>query len=478
MNRFFLDTRELDFSPPKRAFARFDQSEPVDLAEAEEAVVAFEAVDLDWLIASPDFERPGFEMRWRDYWRHLPERTKPDRNPFEHTPIYRFEISTKRGEQFFQEVEKYQFEPRWKMFEQSPDGAFQVDVFGGLFTGPLAASYNVAEVPSDIQQRLDIAFDMQTWPTAEDGSIADALRSATAADYLAVYDIGQGSANGLLDSARIPRLYFDLGCGVYRNAHTTPTPLRYCWSADPPIVLSHWDADHWAGANKDTNALTRTWIAPRQTIGPVHSGFANAIIQAGGSILIWGSAGPATVTMGGSQRPMSISKCTGHGRNGSGLAVTVEDKHTNRSWLLTGDAGYHELPQPLPANLSAVVVPHHGADMGPKGQPPSPLSSAKYLRLLYSFGDGNKHGRTSVQHPTRNAVNRHQQSGWQHGTWTNVATPGTTIAGQDVVATAIHQAGHQGGVIVGWSQPPNPSATPCGAVLGQPANCSISLDQN
>ncbi|WP_422001154.1 hypothetical protein [Reyranella sp.] len=481
MNRFFLDTRELGFEPPQRAFARFDQSEPVETTEADEALVAFEAVDADWLRHAPAFEPaapPAFSRRWAAYWRHIAEPTRPPDDPYAETPIFRLETTIGRDRPLFDELAKYGHEPRWKMFERAPDGPYEVDVFGGLFTAPIAARYHVHDVPQPTEALLDIVFDMDTWPDATDDDIENALRSSAAADYLAVYDIGQGSANGLLDGSREPRLYFDLGCGVYRNAHTTPTPLRYCWSADPPIVLSHWDSDHWAGANKDTNALGRTWIAPRQKIGPIHSGFANGILQAGGRILVWGPTGAATITVGGSGRPVSISRCTGSGRNGSGLAVTVEDTHTNQGWLLTGDAGYHELRQPPAANLSAVVVPHHGADMGSRSQPPSPGAAAAYQRLLYSFGDGNRHGKTGVQHPTANAVNVHHAAGWHHGTWQGTAAPGHTVAGHDVVATAAHQAGHLGGVIVGWSAAPNLSAAHCGAVLGTPATCSLSLDQN
>lgn len=481
MNKFFEDTSELRFEPPARAFARFDQSEPIDLTEAEEALVAFEAVDAQWLLDWWGFdggqESGKLRDRWAAYWQQIDGRRRlPADDLFSDMPIYRFEMTVRRGEQIFHEVEKYQEDPRWMLFTRSPDAQQKIDVYGGLFTAPIAAPYKVEYAPGKYERALNIVFDMDTWPDAGSKDIHDALQPSASADYLAMYDIGQGSANALLDTGRLPRLYFDLGCGVYRNAHTAPTPLRYCWSQQPAIVLSHWDADHWAGANKDQAALRHTWLAPRQSIGPVHAGFANRILQSGGRIMIWGPGSGQSVALHAGQRSVELSRCLGSGRNGSGIAMYVDDSHTDRSWLLTGDAGYHEISMALRLNLAAVVVPHHGAMMHPHSQPPLP--NAGYRRLLYSFGPDNKHGATNVQHPTANAVALHAAAGWRHGTWPTHPPPGITQANGDVLATAKHPGQHLGGAIVGWAVAPNPSATACGAVFGAPQNCSISLDQS
>jgi hypothetical protein len=209
----------------------------------------------------------------------------------------------------------------------------------------------------------------------------------------------------------------------------------------------------------------------------VHANFANSIVQVGGRVLIWGNAQRSMTTRSGS-RQVTISRCLGTGRNGSGLVLIAEDQRTNQSWLLTGDAGYHELSMAPPSNLSAVVIPHHGATMNRKSVPPAPGGSIGNRRLLYSFGSGNKHGRTALQHPTAQAVALHQSNGWNQGAWKAAAIPGNVLAGGDVVSTATHPNGHLGGVIVSWIGPPNPSPIPCGAILGQPQSCSISLDQS
>ena len=58
----------------------------------------------------------------------------------------------------------------------------------------------------------------------------DALR----ADAAAVYDVGQGNANALLESSGMPVLYYDLGGGVLGNRHTFPSPSATCTSTGIP----------------------------------------------------------------------------------------------------------------------------------------------------------------------------------------------------------------------------------------------------
>lgn len=479
MNQFFDDKPDYRFEPPQAVFARFEQSEPVDLRDAEDAVVAFEAVDANWLLRWErfDYKRPGaLETHWAAYWKDLGRSSPVESDAFADIPIYRFEFTTPRGGPFFDEVEKFETDPRWFLFIRDDHG-LPMDVFGNLFAAPVTAQYNVSLAPDEVAPGLDTVFDMGVWPDASEADIRAAASAARSSDFLGVFDIGQGSASALLDGSRQPELYFDLGCGVYRNANTSPTPLRFCWTNRPPVVLSHWDADHWAGGLKDPSALPRTWVAPRQSIGPVHAGFANSIVQAGGRVLIWGNAQQSVTTRSG-PRQVTVSRCLGTGRNGSGLVLTAEDQRTNQSWLLTGDAGYHELSIALPSNLSAVVIPHHGATMNHKSVPPAPGGSIGNRRLLYSFGSGNKHGRTAVQHPTAQAVALHHSHGWNQGAWRAATIPGNVVAGGDVVSTATHPNGRLGGVIVSWIGPPNPSPTPCGAILGQPQSCSISLDQS
>lgn len=244
----------------------------------------------------------------------------------------------------------------------------------------------------------------------------------------------------------------------------------------PPLVLSHWDSDHWAGAQHDRHALTRTWVAPRQPLGPTHTAFANNILKNGGRLLIWPSGPtqpPITWQINPAQQ-LTIGRCSGSDRNGSGLAMRIDDRSSAslRHWLLTGDAGYHQLPFPLSGDVVAAAVPHHGATMPEARSVPGRPSSA-YARLVFSFGPGNQHGSQPVGHPTSYAVQTHEDNGWDVGTWSGQATPGDTVAGGDVLATAKHTSSHLGGCIAGWTSAPTPIRRPCRGV-----GCTTELLQS
>ena len=165
---------------------------------------------------------------------------------------------------------------------------------------------------------------------------------------------------------------------------------------------------------------------------------------------------PSTTSLGwaGQDQNFELRRCVGTDRNGSGLALIVEDRRSQRGWLLPGDAGYNYIPGPIPADLAAVIVPHHGADMGTASVPPQ-NSGNSYSRLLYSFGPGNAHGRSAVRHPTQAAVNAHIGAGWAHGGW-SPPPPGVNPAGQPVLATASHPTTHEHGIAVGWGGAPAP----------------------
>lgn len=216
--------------------------------------------------------------------------------------------------------------------------------------------------------------------------------------------------------------------------------------------------------------MKRTWIVPRQTIPPGHVAFADSIIKSGGRLLLWPPGqSPITVPLGNNQT-LTIGQCTGRERNGSCLAIRVDDKNHGETlhWLATGDAGYDEIPFKLAGRIAAMTVPHHGAKMMKNKAIPAP--AANYARLLYSFGPGNAHGRTHVRHPTAVSVTEHQANGWDPGTWRSPTQPGSTIAGADVLATAVHSSTHLGGVVAGWFTPPSPSPQPCSG-----SQCTIDI---
>src|SRR5229473_4093727 len=181
--------------------------------------------------------------------------------------------------------------------------------------------------------------------------VISAALSGRASSYLAVYDVGQGNCNALCDSA--PTWYFDFGGGCLWNARTYPVPLRFCFKYNPPIVLSHWDFDHWFSAAKNDRAKAALWIVPRQTIGPRTWKFA-AELYLKGSFRVWGGIDRVAVPDG------EIVRCTGpeSDKNSSGLAAVVSLKAG--TGLLPGDAAYSRIPK-CPNTLSALVAMHHGS---------------------------------------------------------------------------------------------------------------------
>ncbi len=244
-----------------------------------------------------------------------------------------------------------------------------------------------------------------------------------------------------------------------------PSGLSFCTCDTPTVLMSHWDADHWAAATLDSKLLQLTWVVPRQSISHTHTAFGNNILRAGGRILVVGTA-PPPICRSTSGQILHLRRCTGADRNGSGLALIVEDTASNRGWLLTGDAAYNQIPGPLPVDLAAVIVPHHGAAMGTASIPPPP-SGHQYSRLLYSFGPDNKHGRGTppIQHPTQSAVSVHTAAGWTHNGW--ITPPGFATANAPVLATATHKISHESGIAVGWTSTP-----PVNPLSGHVGSCS------
>lgn len=482
MNKIFSPNGMGWPSFPKRSYGKLDQIEPLNAGVSERAgTFSLDVVDAGWsefaIGGSFDLSNPTLlQSVVSDYWAFLFRRGPPQTDPYDSAPVYRIEITSSPGDAWYKELVNLS-EEEWVLIELEGDGRHDADVFGALLQAiPVPARLKRITRAIPQTSALNVIFSPDTWPNAETADIQDALSKTPALEYLVGLDVGQGAAIGLADANEDIHMYFDLGGGVYRNAPTRPNPLRFCWRMNSPIVLSHWDADHWSGESSDPHALPRTWIAPRQNMTTTHILFVNRMLKAGGTLLMWGAAAPSTisVTIAGSHT-LELRRCTGptNKRNGSGIAAVVEHFATRNQWLLTGDAGYHEIGT-HPSSPVAIVVPHHGADMGTSSVPPG--KPASYTRLFYSFGPGNRHGRhPGVQHPTSAAMAAH--SYWNHGSWT-AASPGNSVAGGEILASASHPGSHLNGVVMGWSSaPPVPlSSFPCTTPGG--CTCTVTMTQS
>jgi len=499
MNPHFRGYEYLPQPNLHRAYARLDHIETQ--AASGHFLLAFDLVDADWLDNQGaqnrifDMDHPERRSKAWKKWEKKPRHNA--QNPFDTMPVFRLELEVRHGESLdeffrlpdplndrFRLLERVDFlEKSWFEFEvfndKQPDSS-QADLYASMFT-PSAPVYIKGKMPSHQKgTALTGIFSLTHLPKLPKKDFEDLL-SDKEADLLAVYDVGQGNANAILSEGRIPTLYYDLGAGVYRNQRTTPYPLAFCFTAKPPIVLSHWDADHWAGAyafvvGDKYPALERTWIAPDQTVGPVHVAFAYDVLINGGKFFIYSaSIGDVGIAPLLDDRQIKFTLGKGPDRNDTGIVLAVEEinHRPHRSWLLTGDCDYLYFVNELhPNSPVGIVVPHHGADLDPRTLVPTPPTGANYKRLIYSFGPNNRHGGTKVRHPTDQGMAIHNSVDWDHNNW-NKSKPGESVPGGDVLATCEHQAGgYRGGVLVGWDGPPILLDAPCGSSL-----CKTPLTQ-
>ncbi|SPO66447.1 hypothetical protein [Pseudomonas sp. JV241A] len=263
-------------------------------------------------------------------------------------------------------------------------------------------------------------------------SVLDAAaRQAGTSRWVVAYDIGQGNANALIDVHGHPCLFYDLGWPTSSNACTRPADRpallidhRCCNDGElfAPVVLSHWDFDHWGYAvgNMDYNfglqaanmvfkpeAMSRPWIIPQPPpprnnsgLGPSHLRFFAHLYYP----LVWPNSLEQITFSAGTITRTDPSR-TPHNRNNQGLAWFVMDyPNCAAATLLPGDIEYDKIrwPDPRP-DLVSLVASHHG---GRAGMPPA-ASTLVPAHLTLSLGQDNTH-----HHPSPVALANHARMGW------------------------------------------------------------------
>ncbi|SMF46016.1 hypothetical protein SAMN06265365_11576 [Tistlia consotensis] len=269
-----------------------------------------------------------------------------------------------------------------------------------------------------------------------------------------VYDVGQGNANAVCDGTGRPRYYYDLGGGCLANTGTYPfTPLAnpnpFCRFFTQPVVLSHWDWDHWASAHRNRYAQYQQhhWIVPNQNLGAVHLQFAQDV-QNNGTLTVWNPAGGTTVVT----NVGTIQRCTGAGRNQSGIAWLADDTANPGPGptLLPGDARYNFIPANGGGALAAMVCTHHGGWLPTNQAIPAPMGAGPAwanTRIAYSYGAGNTFG-----HPRNPTVTRHQNFGWINANRVDTAARGGVARGHINLRTPV---GGGGIGVIAHAQIPN-----------------------
>jgi hypothetical protein len=443
---------------PPRVYALLDQADVLDDGRTR---FLFDSVDADW------FDQHGGGMfaerappphNHLDYFHHAPVFVLQwDWNPFAPPPPL---ASLRLNGPHSADDDEWMrpLEQNWiELALQAGAPESDTQLFYNLFAEPIPIAVTRA---SGLAPQIDMALKntdpLAPFPDSTVPDIAHEIGRATAGhsiEWLGVYDVGQGNCAGLTAGGRV-LLYADFGGGVLANKKTFPgalTSFCFCGGRQPPVVLSHWDWDHWSSANRDTRAQQSTWIVPRQKpLGHVHGTFIAAVAGAGGHFLVWPKGGAKCST-----GQISIDQCTGSTRNDSGLALTVAPAGGGDPVLLPGDATYRHVPSGLGTTFESIVCPHHGGKMHGAKAPRSPGNG--YSRLGYSYGKGNRY-----KHPIRATRREHDKKGWHDPVIARHPNP-------LVRETAKRSNTGLGHIAVGWTLWNRPPSVACsGACQLQP----------
>lgn len=366
----YLTSKPQEPPPPKAVYARVDQGGEPETAGKGQAPVLLDCVEAEWL------REIGANAQ------HLSDPDLPQANR-------RISIIQMPAKHLGHAKTVSGDEPQWYHLELGPpDTAAGVQQFHNLFQDPTERGViSTRPVRPNEAERLN---KMAGWPAVSETDpteIAEVLRRVNHFDTVAIYDVGQGAATALLSNG-VPKLYFDLGGSVIGNWGSFPRPLKkFCFTNEPPIVLSHWDWDHWSSAVRDQEALERAWILPIQSeagaLGPVHSRFLAKLKTKAEKICWWPDR---ILRFHDGQAGYTLFRATGSpkNRNESGLALRLCGH--NGDVLLPGDASCANVCQHRWV-FDHLMVPHHGGktDLRRIPKPRCPTTS----HLVYSFGTGN-----------------------------------------------------------------------------------------
>ena len=197
----------------------------------------------------------------------------------------------------------------------------------------------------------------------------------------------------------VPILYIDVGGGVMQNLRTFPAEFKGICPGIP-IVLSHWDWDHWSSVSRFQHLLESEWIAPLPPDKPIQQALAWILLRLN-RLTLWLPGAPGTYK----SKNLLLERCTGETTNDSGIAVTVlGGPGQRRGCLLPGDADYKYIPSVTAGTrFNSLLVTHHGGRLHSKVIP----TPRKGAAAACSVGAGN-----SYRHPFWETVVAHHEAGW------------------------------------------------------------------
>lgn len=401
--------------------------------------LVFDGIEASSLFAAPPDLARAVEARWEpNTWMIAVEPNQMQRWPAldqadeETWMVIRFTLVTESGES---DDSAYLYP------QAGPDG--QRQTLKLLSAQPLEARRAL--------RRLNSFARLKGIPAAKKKKISQIFSDALARardPAVVVYDVGQANWNAVvevgdcLDRPPAPVLFFDCGVPFGRHYSTLPSPIIDPFanaSPEVPVILSHWDMDHWAGAalgqplygkrgiiiNWLPTALDRTWIVPNQgrkatgqKISPTAWRLALALHRRG-KLIVW----PTLLNRVNLPQAGNIVKCVPapnvHGKNNnSGLALIVKTASvdgTDALTILPSDADYASLAINYPELYTSgmcftgLVASHHGADL--VGAPPQAATDLSKLAVSH----GSRYG-----HPTAASLAAHAAAGWSSQFQTHV----------------------------------------------------------
>lgn len=401
-NRFFISSDEPERPKGGRVYAAIEvledevegtskNGEPTSHSEP----VILECIDTDWFGSMQWSDRPA---SWLDIYREAPL-TALELTSY---PLPPYPEGAQPGD-----IAWYEFG-----YESASPAVSDARVYSNLFSAGTTVKIAFheqralgwqGEGPMGKGGWLTAVLASQARTVNDLESFRSSLRSIDRCAGVAIYDVGQGSCQAVLDSElNIPLLYIDFGGGVLQNAATFPKEFRgFCFSEEPLIVLSHWDWDHWSSAYRHgKEALAMNWVARPAPEKPIQQAFAAELFSRG-VLKTWDSTWPSTLKEGVTR----FEVCTGRTTNDSGIAATIyPSTKGRRSCLLPGDASYRYVPAVLAGEaFNSLCLTHHGGALH-SNYYPSPRRSASAAN---SAGP-----RNSYRHPSFETICAHLESGW------------------------------------------------------------------
>lgn len=227
-----------------------------------------------------------------------------------------------------------------------------------------------------------------------------------------IYNVGQGLCSAICDENNHPFIYFDFGRGYGRDRCTYPGGMNYDSTHNPPIILSHWDTDHYILINECQEALNCKWITCSNVKGPYALKLFTELSARGKLVVI---SSKISLTWG----DIIVGNGTRNHKHNDGLSLLLKLKskeiYNNKKYkkcLLTGDNKYSVLPTDALNNLDVLLASHHGGTYDNVCDASHIPKGTSNGIIIYSYGKHEKFLPYNNSHKHPSYVEQYRNSGW------------------------------------------------------------------